>query len=214
MSRFVFVGLFLVNAVFAQETPPAPSSPTSYRSTPDKHFWIGTNAGLEAGGWGINSGGGLGAHVGLDLRAQFGRCGGVFDWHVESLTYYQPDPDVHTGVIGAGVSCRVANIGEGTRFFNGAHIMVRGLLEYAQNDYEIYDWRDRPVAFGTSYGWGGLVGADFMLPIYVGFWGFIGSGFEALNFQYSIPANTQGIAATGGATWTFFSRIGLAFGFW
>ena len=172
------------------------------------------HGGLEGGSWGINSGGGLGATSGISLRAQFGRCGGVFEWNYSVIDYVQPDPVSRLNVVGAGVACQIRLGREHNGFWQGSLILVRGLVEYGSNQYQVDDWHSNPVASGTTYGTGFSIGGDLMLPIYFGFYGFGGLGLESIKFHYAIPANTGDIHETSDPTTSLIVRVGVAYGFW
>lgn len=183
-----------------------------FRSKPDATFWIYGNGGVEAGSWGINSGGGTGLRDGIGARLQFGHWGIVAEWTHQNITYYQPDPYSELRTYGLGITYRTRSFGQRQKFWRGSHFLGHLIAEYGSNRYDLYDWHDRYLTSGKTWGAGGNIGADFMMPVFFGFWGFAGTGFEALQFRYDVPANTQGIRDANHPTLNFYFRAGIAYG--
>jgi len=202
----------------ADEAPaidtPADAGPHSYRSTPDKHFWVSAHAGAQAGWWGVDSGGGVGGQTGIAARVQFGRCSVEATWDRQNMEYTQPDPFTEMNVYGLGAACRVNFGGEKYRFWKGGHLLAHALVDYATERYDIYDdYHKSWIASGKTYAMGGQLIADVMVPIYVGFYGYVGLSYEFENYRYNIPANSLDVHDTGGWAGNIIGRIGLAYGF-
>lgn len=211
----LLASLFTISIGHAQSAAPATgeSAASQARSKPDSTLWVYGAGGIEGGWWGVNTGGGLGSRTGVGARYQWGRCGVVAEWNRQSITYYSPDPVSELNLYGAGLACRATQFGTKNKFWEGAHILTRVMLEYGSNRFDIYKRNNAYFYGGKTWGAGALVGADFMMPIFYGFWAFGGTGIELLSFKYHLPDNTDGIRESGGPTATFFIRLGLSFGF-
>lgn len=132
------------------------------------------------------------------FRAQIGfryqltnEWGLVGIWRNESqsktITYNSMDINAseNINIFGIGVAYRFFFAPDPLSFWGQSHLIVRGLAEYVKANYS---FGDNYNSFSDSAGvYGASVGVDYYLPVFWGFWGYVGASYEYHPYKYVDP---------------------------
>jgi hypothetical protein len=128
----------------------------------------------------------------LAARYQFTNEWGIVGaWRNESqkktLTYNSMDIDTkeEANIFGLGVAYRIFFNSDPLTFWGQSHLVVQGMVESVKTSY---NYGDRYNSFSDSASiWGGSLAADYYLPLWWGFWGYVGVAYEYHPYKYTDP---------------------------
>jgi hypothetical protein len=205
-------------SLHAEETSPTTAPPAaapetqSRRSNRDARFWIGGNFAVAGSPfWGVDAGAGLGRETQLNVALKLGRCGPMFDWHVQKVHYWDP-ADLTNTVFGLGVTCRLVYFKPDAVFAAGAHVAAKLQAQIGKSRYHLISRNGNEVDSGLARGTGALAGFDIYFPIYYGFWLNGGTGLELMNYDYKTPKGTE-FEETNSPNWWLYAHVGLSYAF-